>query len=210
MTEIAGLTYYELDFNADGTLSSDGGLPAAVQAGGIQDVYVLSHGWNNGVDSARNLYQAMFTLLAGMIPDKLGSSCAVGIIWPSLLFPNDDPATAQQIPSTGQQIAAAIAPAFPAQQQNIATLGQLLDQRPQDPAALQQFHTLASSLVTTPRSRPRTPARRPPSPATPRPCSATPPPCRRRPGPARRACRTRSAACGTAPKRCCAACPTTR
>ena len=40
MTEIAGLTYYELDFNADGTLSSDGGLPAAVQAGGIQDVYL--------------------------------------------------------------------------------------------------------------------------------------------------------------------------
>ena len=149
MTKIAGLTYYELDFNADGTLSSDGGLPAAVQAGGIQDVYVLSHGWNNGVDSARNLYQAMFTLLAGMIPDKLGSSCAVGIIWPSLLFPNDDPATAQPIPSTGQQIAAAIAPAFPAQQQNVATLGQLLDQRPQDPAALQQFHTLASGLVTT-------------------------------------------------------------
>ncbi|HYK68740.1 MAG TPA: hypothetical protein VEV45_12390, partial [Streptosporangiaceae bacterium] len=147
MTDIAGLTYYELDFNADGTLSSDGGLPAAVRGGGIQDVYVLSHGWNNGVDSARNLYQAMFTLLAGMIPDKLGSSCVVGIIWPSLLFPNDDPATAQPIPSTGRQIAAAIAPAFPAQQQNVATLGQLLDQRPQDPAALQQFHTLASGLV---------------------------------------------------------------
>src|SRR5215472_13896066 len=149
-TQIAGLNYYELDFNADGTLSSDGGLPAAVQAGGIQDVYVLSHGWNNGVDSARSLYQAMFTLLAGMIPDKLGASCAAGIIWPSLLFPNDDPATATAIPSTGQQIAAAIAPAFPAQQQNVATLGQLLDQRPQSPAALQQFHTLASGLVTTP------------------------------------------------------------
>ena len=56
---------HELDFNADGTLSSDGGLPAAVQGGGIHDVYVLSHGWNSGVDSARDLYQAMFTLLAG-------------------------------------------------------------------------------------------------------------------------------------------------
>ena len=37
-TQIAGLNYYELDFNADGTLGSDGGLPAAVQAGGIHDV----------------------------------------------------------------------------------------------------------------------------------------------------------------------------
>ena len=43
-TQIGGLNYYELDFNADGTLSSDGGLPAAVQAGGVQDVFLLSHG----------------------------------------------------------------------------------------------------------------------------------------------------------------------
>jgi hypothetical protein len=149
-TQIAGLNYYELDFNADGTLSSDGGLPAAIQAGGIQDVFMLSHGWNNGVDSARSLYQQMFTLLAGMIPGRLSTSIAVGIIWPSLLFPEDDPATAQPIPSTGQQLAAALTPAFPAQQQNLATLGQLLDQQPQDPAKLQQFHSLASGLVTSP------------------------------------------------------------
>jgi hypothetical protein len=149
-TQIAGLNYYELDFNADGTLSSDGGLPAAIQAGGIQDVFMLSHGWNDGVDSARSLYQQMFTLLAGMIPGRLSTSIAVGIIWPSLLFPEDDPATGQPIPSTGQQLAAALAPAFPAQQQNVATLGQLLDQQPQDPAKLQQFHSLASGLVTSP------------------------------------------------------------
>jgi hypothetical protein len=149
-TEIAGLSYYELDFNADGTLGSDGGLPQAVQAGGIQDVFVLSHGWNCGIDSARSTYNGMFTLLAGMIPDRLGTSVAVGIIWPSLLFPDDDPATAPPVPSTGQQLAAALAPAFPQQQQNVATLGQLLDQRPQDAASLEQFHTLASGLVTSP------------------------------------------------------------
>src|SRR5271169_6808469 len=120
MTEIAGLTYYELDFNADGTLSSDGGLPAAVQAGGIQDVYVLSHGWNNGVDSARNLYQAMFGLLASQLGGHLSSSAAVGIIWPSLLFPDDDPNTAPPVASTGAKLAAALTPAFPGQQQQLA------------------------------------------------------------------------------------------
>jgi hypothetical protein len=149
-TQIAGLKYYELDFNADGTLRSDGGLPAAVQAGGIRDVFVMSHGWNAGVDSARSLYQAMFTLLAGMIPSRLGTSIAVGVIWPSLLFPDDDPATAPPVKSTGQQLAAALAPAFPDQQQNVATLGQLLDQQPQDAAKLEQFHSLASGLVTSP------------------------------------------------------------
>jgi hypothetical protein len=150
-TQIAGLNYYELDFNADGTLSSDGGLPEAVQAGGTQDVFVLSHGWNSGVDSARSLYQAMFTLLAEMIPGRLGTSIAVGIIWPSLLFPDDDPSTAKAMPSTGQQLAAALAPAFPPQQQqNLETLGQMLDQQPQDAVKLQQFHALASGLVTSP------------------------------------------------------------
>ena len=114
-TQIGGLNYCELDFNADGTLNSDGGLPGAVRAGGIQDVFVLSHGWNAGADSARSLYRAMFTLLAGMIPGRLSTSIAVGVIWPSLLFPEDDPATARPVPSTGQQLAASLAPGLPAE-----------------------------------------------------------------------------------------------
>src|SRR6516165_1707680 len=155
MTDINGLPYYEVDFNADGSLNTatgggDGGLPAAVAAGGITDLFVLSHGWNSGVDSARDLYQAMFGLLADQLGEQLSSSAAVGIIWPSLLFPDDDPATAPPVPSTGAQLAAALAPAFPGQQQPLATMGQLLDQRPQDPAKLTEFHQLAAGLVTTP------------------------------------------------------------
>jgi hypothetical protein len=154
VTNINGLAYYEVDFNADGTPntatgSGDGGLPAAVAKGGITDLFVLSHGWNNGVDSARDLYQAMFTLLADQLGTQLSSSAAVGVIWPSLLFPDDDPDNAPAVPSTGAQLAAALTPAFPQQQQQLATMGQLLDQQPQDPAALNQFHQLATGLVTT-------------------------------------------------------------
>jgi hypothetical protein len=141
VTNINGLAYYEVDFNADGTPntatgSGDGGLPAVVAKGGITDLFVLSHGWNNGVDSARDLYQAMFTLLADQLGTQLSSSAAVGVIWPSLLFPDDDPDNAPAVPSTGAQLAAALTPAFPQQQQQLATMGQLLDQQPQDPAAL--------------------------------------------------------------------------
>src|SRR6516225_10208294 len=154
MTDISGLAYYEVDFNTDGSLNTatgggDGGLPAAVAAGGISDLFVLSHGWNNGVDSARDLYGAMFGLLAAQLGTHLSSSAAVGVIWPSLLFPDDDPATAPAVPSTGAALAQALAPAFPAQQQQLSTMGNLLDQQPQDPAALNQFHQLASGLVTT-------------------------------------------------------------
>lgn len=156
MTDIGGLRYYEIDFNADGTFNTatgagDGGLPAAVAAGGITDLFVLCHGWNNGVDSARDLYQAMFSLLAGQLGQHLSTSAAVGVIWPSLLFPDDDPATAAPVPSTGAQLAAALAPAFPATTQPaLATMGQLLDQQPQDPTKLTEFHELAKGLVTTP------------------------------------------------------------
>lgn len=105
MTTINGLAYYEIHFNADGNLNTtdggDGGLPAAVAGQGITDLFVLSHGWNNGVDSARNLYRAMFHLLADQLGGHRSNSAAVGIIWPSLLFPEDDPASAAQVPSSG-------------------------------------------------------------------------------------------------------------
>ena len=152
MTDINGLAYYEVDFNADGSLNTangDGGLPAAVAAGGITDLFVLSHGWNNGVDSARDLYAAMFGLLAAQLGTNLSTSAAVGIIWPSLLFPDDDPATAPSVPSTGAELAKALTPSFPGQQQQLDTMGQLLDQQPQDPTKLTQFHQLVNGLVTT-------------------------------------------------------------
>ena len=154
MNDINGLAYYEVDFNADGSLNTangggDGGLPAAVAAGGITDLFVLSHGWNNGVDSARDLYVAMFGLLAAQLGTNLSSSAAVGVIWPSLLFPDDDPATAPAVPSTGAELAKALTPSFPGQQQQLDTMGQLLDQQPQDPTKLTQFHQLVNGLVTT-------------------------------------------------------------
>jgi hypothetical protein len=149
MADIAGLPYYELTFAADGKLTSGGGLPAAVAAGGITNLFVFAHGWNDSVQTARGLYRSMFKMLAGMLgPDRPGTA-VVGVIWPSLLFPEDDP-SGPGTPSTGAQLAAALAPAFPGQEHNLTTMGTMLDQQPQDAAQLVQFHQLASGLVTTP------------------------------------------------------------
>ena len=144
-----GLRYFEVSFDADGHLSDDGGLPAAVNAGGVQDVFFFSHGWNNSAGSARGMYEDMFGGLAGLLGDKLATSVAVGIFWPSLLFPEDEPQT-PDTPSTGAQLAAALAPAFPTQQADLKRIGDLLDTQPQDAADLEEFHTLAKGLVTTP------------------------------------------------------------
>ncbi|BBZ74397.1 serine/threonine protein kinase [Mycobacterium paraseoulense] len=154
MTTINGLRYYEIDFNANGALNTvtgngDGGLRAAVAAGGISDLFVLSHGWNSGVNSARDLYRAMFGLLANQLGVHRSTSAAASIFWPSLLFPEDDPATAPQAPSTGLQLAAALAPAFPDKKWQLETLGSLLDEKPQEVKKLIEFHSLAAELVTT-------------------------------------------------------------
>jgi hypothetical protein len=150
MTEFNGLRYFEVEFAADGSLQRDGGLPGAVAGGGIEDLFVFSHGWNNSAGSARDMYADMFGQLAGLLGDRLGSSAAVGVFWPSLLFPEDDPTSGSQTASSGATLAEALAPAFPDQQDDLHQLGKLLDTQPQDPAELERFHSLAKGLVTTP------------------------------------------------------------
>jgi hypothetical protein len=153
MASLTEMPYYEVVFNADGTLNTTDhqehpGLQAAVAAGGITDVFVFSHGWNNGVQSARDLYAQMFSLLQNQLGSHAQSTIFVGVLWPSLLFPDDDPVTASPTPSTGQQLVAAIAPAMP-QQRSQLVIGQLLDERPQDQDKLAEFHALTVGLVTT-------------------------------------------------------------
>ncbi|MER5638060.1 serine-threonine protein kinase [Kitasatospora sp. NPDC002227] len=151
---IAGLPYWQLTFGPDGALLDDGGLPAALPTAGLTDLFLLSHGWNTSTDSADGLYQDMFTELAEQIdkfaPELRPHTGMVGLHWPSLLFPDDAPA-GPATPSTGAQLATALAPAFaPAQRAGLQQLGTLLDQQPQDAAGLQQAHQLIGALVTSP------------------------------------------------------------
>lgn len=153
MEPINGLRRFEVQFNADGSFNTedggDGGLAAAVATGGITDLYVMAHGWNNGMASARALYDAMFGLLAGQLGDRRATSAAVGIIWPSILFPDDDPATASAQPASPTQVTAALAATMPDQKRTLDELGRQLEIQPQDPVELKKFVTLATGLVTT-------------------------------------------------------------
>ncbi|OAT70498.1 serine/threonine protein kinase [Mycobacteroides immunogenum] len=154
MTTIKGLPYYEPDFNADGSLNDatgdgDGGLPAAVADGGITDLFLMSHGWNNSVASARQLYTAMFSLIADQLGADTAGVAVAGINWPSVLLPDDSPDSAPPVPSTGAELTAALAPGFPGQDAQLKKMGELLDEKPQQSAKLIEFHTLAAGLVTT-------------------------------------------------------------
>ena len=150
--QIGNIPYYAVSFDAKGNVLDDGGLEAAVAAGGIQQLFVFSHGWNNSAPDAQHLYDAMFGLLSPMLGDEAAASAAVGVFWPSLLLPDDGPSPAGggATPASGAQIAAALAPAFPEQPDNVAQLGALLDDQPQDALELRRFHALAAGLATTP------------------------------------------------------------
>src|SRR3954471_20417676 len=86
-TEIAGLPFWELTFDADG--DPDGAqrdaFLAEVRARGITDVIVFSHGWNNDRRIANELYQRFFGLLGPQLPAAArGTVGLAGGGWASL------------------------------------------------------------------------------------------------------------------------------
>src|ERR1035438_4638991 len=59
---------------------------------GTSDVVVLSHGWNNDMDEARTLYRAFLGCLEPLLPaEKAGKVIAIGVLWPSKKFADQDP-----------------------------------------------------------------------------------------------------------------------
>jgi len=70
---------YELHFDECGHLTDGSALPMLA---GISDVLVLSHGWNNSVDEARELYHGLERELG-----RFGTAPPViGVFWPSKKF----------------------------------------------------------------------------------------------------------------------------
>lgn len=81
MADISGIPYVEAQFDKNGVLQSPVAIPA-----GVTDLFVMSHGWNNNAEDARNLYRTFFTNFVGVARpgDLPGRSFAiVGVIWPS-------------------------------------------------------------------------------------------------------------------------------
>jgi hypothetical protein len=92
-TEIAGLPFWELTFDAGG--DPDGAqrdaFLAEVRSRGLTDVIVFSHGWNNDRRIANELYQRFFGLLGPQLPAAArGTVGLAGVVWPSLRW-SDEP-----------------------------------------------------------------------------------------------------------------------
>jgi hypothetical protein len=85
MKDIARIPYFEVEFDKRGGVLRDVQLP-----GGFSDLFVMSHGWNNDVHEARDLYTKFFTSFAKVADAQFDlrsmKPAILGVVWPSQKF----------------------------------------------------------------------------------------------------------------------------
>ena len=82
MNDIAGIPYFVAEFDLNGNLKSPVTLPADVD-----EVIVVSHGWNNDRADAESLHSALFSNFAAIGGAPSDRTVAIiGVIWPSKRF----------------------------------------------------------------------------------------------------------------------------
>jgi hypothetical protein len=97
MPDVAGFPYTEIEFAKDATLvdplAPDRALDL-IQTRNVTDLLVLSHGWNNDMAEARNVYSGLLAQIAAVAPAvpalrerQIG---VVAVLWPSKRFADDD------------------------------------------------------------------------------------------------------------------------
>src|SRR6266516_4102667 len=84
MNDIAGIPYFEAQFNKDGGLENQINIRA-----GVTDLFFISYGWLQNAEAARDFYRKFFeSFVAVAQPNDLPGRTftIVGIIWPSKEF----------------------------------------------------------------------------------------------------------------------------
>lgn len=155
---LASFPFWPIEFAKDATPIDAGAIDRLVnevKAGGLTDLFIFSHGWNNDRTAAMSLYDRFFGEVEKLVRDgtvakrqpaaKIGLA---GVLWPSILWPDDTPsggpqpvlpapaggggvsmrATAAGVPAktvSPQEIRTSLAPAYDPDQQ--AVLGALTE-----------------------------------------------------------------------------------
>src|SRR2546423_3915841 len=92
METIAGYPYFRVEFTKDGALFKPEQRQAVLQQlPGTQatDLYVASHGWNNDMAEAQQLYEELFACLRRQQPASRANDrkfAVIGVFWPSKKF----------------------------------------------------------------------------------------------------------------------------
>ena len=94
MKMLGGIPVFEVEFDNSGRLFAPAqmtDLAARLQAQGVTDLVLFSHGWNNDMADARELYSNLFTALGPFTATMTGRRfAAAAILWPSKKFTDED------------------------------------------------------------------------------------------------------------------------
>jgi hypothetical protein len=98
MADIAGFPFFEMQFTKSGDVFSGDELQKVLSfvSGDVTDLFVISHGWNNDMADARQLYQGFFKRMrqevdAARVPGIAGRKFGIlGVLWPSKKFTDQD------------------------------------------------------------------------------------------------------------------------
>lgn len=162
--------YWELTFDADGDTDERrrDRLLAEVGPRKVRDLIVFAHGWNNDRSMATGLYSRFFSTIPALAPAtaRIGY---VGVVWPSMRFTDEPiPDFERSLTATAALPEAAVGPGldkatrhallqtFPGRATVVEQIARLLDQQPDDEAALEEFGGLVRLLVEVPPEAPQT------------------------------------------------------
>ncbi len=165
------MDHWEISFDEHGKAGQAeiGKLLGELPGKDLTDLFVFSHGWNNDHRQARRLYDLYF----GQVPGLLASDGAqgvkagwLGVVWPSKRWADEPEPTAgaggggaaglgdgggagSPVPSD-PLLVEDLKDVFEGTERQAALdeLARLLEERPEDPAALARFQTLMGELAT--------------------------------------------------------------
>lgn len=95
MSELCGFPYKEVQFDKKGNLFDEAEvnvLSTEIQQKEISDLIIVSHGWKNNIDHARQLYTELICNIHGVLEAGSGGRLGdrilgfVGVLWPSMKY----------------------------------------------------------------------------------------------------------------------------
>jgi hypothetical protein len=174
-SEIAGQPHWEIGFDEQGKAAQGevDALLAELPGKDLTDLFVFSHGWNSDRRQARRLYQLYFQQVPGLLGRGGGQVARVGtlgVVWPSKRWADEPEPTgdggggaaglgdsaAAAAPADDTALVEDLKDVFEGDQrrQALDELARLLEERPEDPAALARFQTLMGELAGAPDAGP--------------------------------------------------------
>jgi hypothetical protein len=154
MAEIAGFPYVEVEFDKNGAIFDQKQIQALhglLAPNTVTDLLIISHGWNNDIAEARQLYRNFFAhvrqVLDGHFVPGIGTRkfAVLGILWPSKKFAEEE-----LIPSGAAAVGSPVTEAFIVKQLN--SLKGVFD-KPDADDVLEQAKLLVPQLENSPKAR---------------------------------------------------------